>query len=703
MGLTKNSTGAAAFHENAEIRREEGGKIIALAGNPNVGKSTVFNALTGMNQHTGNWAGKTVSMAQGRCTYGGQDYILIDLPGTYSLLAHSKEEEVARDFICFGNPDCVVVVCDATSFERNVNLILQTAEITGRIVVCINLMDEAEKQNIRIDTSKLSERLNVPVAAVSGRTGEGLDDLMRCVDLVCRTTKHSAYTIGYPQPIEDAISELSCAISPCLGAEKNLRWYALRLLEEGTSFLSRIQENESELAEGCLEKAMRKAQKQLAQSGIHSDQIGDMIIAAIARESEAISTLVTGSKKQKQAASRKIDKILTGRFTGLPFMLLLLGIVFWITIAGANYPSSWLSNFFRSLEIPISLLLERIGLPAAIISLLVEGIYRVTSWVISVMLPPMAIFFPLFTLLEDLGYLPRVAFNLDHHFCKCSACGKQALTTCMGFGCNAAGVVGCRIIDSPRERLIAILTNAFIPCNGKFPGLIALIGMFFAGSGRFSSLKSSIILTVLILFSICMSFCASKLLSITLLKGHTSSFTLELPPYRRPQIGKIIIRSIFDRTLFVLGRAVKAAAPAGLLIWVFANVNLYGDTLIAHLSGFLDPVGKIMGLDGVILLAFILGFPANEIVIPIMLMGYLSSGSLVEMDNLMEMRSLLISNGWTWVTAVCMILFSLMHWPCATTCMTIKSETGSVGYTILGFILPALFGFVICSLISWIF
>ena len=256
---------------------------------------------------------------------------------------------------------------------------------------------------------------------------------------------------------------------------------------------------------------------------------------------------------------------------------------------------------------------------------LVLGVYRVLAWVVSVMLPPMAIFFPLFTLLEDLGYLPRVAFNLDHQFKKCGSCGKQALTMCMGFGCNAAGVTGARIIDSPRERLIAILTNNFVPCNGRFPTIIAIISMFFIGAVTlpFQSALSALMLTGVIVLGVFMTFAVSRLLSGTLLKGVPSSFALELPPYRRPQIGKVIVRSIFDRTLFVLGRAIAVAAPAGLIIWVMANVSVGGASLLSHCAGFLDPFARLLGMDGIILMAFILGFPANEIVVPIMIMAYI--------------------------------------------------------------------------------
>ena len=385
-------------------------------------------------------------------------------------------------------------------------------------------------------------------------------------------------------------------------------------------------------------------------------------------------------------------------------MLILLGLIFWITIVGSNYPSAVLSKFLFSFEKYLYKFLILIKLPNVIINLLVFGIYRVLAWVVSVMLPPMAIFFPLFTLLEDLGYLPRVAFNLVKVFNKCASCGKQALTMCMGFGCNAVGVTGARIIDSKRERLIAILTNSFIPCNGRFPILISIITMFFVGlSTSFSaSIISVIILMLVILLGILMSFLISKILSKTILKGVPSSFTLELPPFRKPQILKVIVNSLFNRTLFVLARAILIAIPAGLIIWLMANININGITLLKHTSNFLDPFANLIGMDGIILMAFILGFPANEIVIPIMIMGYMSNSSLTEISSLIELKNIFVNNGWTYITAINVMLFTLMHFPCSTTCLTIKKETKSWKWMVFSVIIPLICGIIICFLFTTI-
>ena len=383
-------------------------------------------------------------------------------------------------------------------------------------------------------------------------------------------------------------------------------------------------------------------------------------------------------------------------------MLALLAAIFYITITGANYPSQLLADGLFWVQDRLTDFCMNIGMPTWLHGALVLGIYRVLAWVISVMLPPMAIFFPLFTLLEDFGYLPRVAFNLDSSFKKCGACGKQSLTMCMGLGCNAVGVTGCRIIDSPRERLIAIITNSFVPCNGRFPTIIAIISMFFVGSaaGLTQTMLSTLILTGVIVVGVVMTLLMSKLLSRTLLKGEPSSFTLELPPYRRPQIGKVIVRSILDRTLFVLGRAAAVAAPAGLVIWIMANVTVGDATLLAHCSGFLEPFAHLLGLDGVILMAFILGWPANEIVVPIIIMAYMAAGTITDYSSLDSLKSLLADNGWTWLTAVCTIIFSLMHWPCSTTCITIKRESGRLKWTAAAFILPTAAGCLICFIVA---
>ena len=677
-------------------------KVVALAGNPNVGKSTVFNALTGLKQHTGNWPGKTVECAKGNVEDKGNKFQLVDLPGSYSLLAHSEEEEIARDFICFEKPDAVIVVCDGTTLERNMNLVLQIMETTKNVILCVNLLDEAKRKNIEINLNKLSDILKIPVIGTAARSGKGLEKIFPSLYELFSNKKDDIYIVRYPEELEREISILQEDLEKFLPDTLNARWATVRVLEDDKSFFESLSkyENIDLSANKNLNEKIKASRLRLQDKTYNLEKIKDSIVEAFVSNAEEIckDTVIYKNKNYNQR-DRKLDKLFTSKTTGFLIMFLLLLGVFWITIAGANVPSDLINKLLFSWEDNILAFLKNIGLPKSIYGPLVFGVYRVVAWVISVMLPPMAIFFPLFTLLEDFGYLPRVAFNLDKYFQKCNACGKQALTMCMGFGCNAAGVTGCKIIDSPRERLIAILTNNFVPCNGRFPTIIATITMFLVmgfGGGFLSSLFSAFILALVIILGVFITILASKILSETLLKGIPSSFTLELPPYRVPQVGTVIVRSIFDRTIFVLGRAVVVAAPAGIIIWILANINFGDMSILNHLVNFLEPLARLMGLDGVILTAFLLGSPANEIVVPIIIMTYLSKGSLLEIDDINVMRNLLVNNGWTIITAINVILFSLMHWPCGTTLLTIHKETGSIKWTVISFILPTVFGIVSC-------
>lgn len=701
------STNSTVLEQELKINKTNlDDKIIALGGNPNVGKSTVFNSLTGLNQHTGNWPGKTVTNAHGNYLYKDNNFILVDIPGTYSLMANSIEEEVARDFICFGNPDTTVIVVDATCLERNLNLVLQTLEITSKVVVCVNLMDEAKRKGISINMDKLSKKLGVPVVGTSALHGHGLNDLMDAVlEVSSKDIIPNTLSVVYDDPIEEAIGEIQDIIKVKFQNALNSSWLALKLIDGDKTLLDSINKYlnfDLTKEEDIINKA-DEIREFLNKKGIDSDTFRDKVVSKLITISENISSEVVSFKnKDYNNKDRKIDKYLTSKKFGIPIMILLLAIVFWITITGANVPSQLIAKGLFWIEDKLTMFFTSLGTPPFVHGVLVLGIYRTLAWVISVMLPPMAIFFPLFTLLEDLGYLPRIAFNLDNYFKKSCACGKQALTMCMGFGCNAAGIIGCRIIDSPRERLIAIITNNFVPCNGRFPILIAIITMFFSSAifGPFQSIISALILTAVIILGVVMTLLISKLLSKTILKGIPSNFTLELPPYRKPQVGKVIVRSIFDRTLFVLGRAIIVAAPAGLIIWIMANITIGDLSILTHCANFFDPFARLLGLDGYILMAFILGFPANEIVIPIIIMSYMSTGSMLELDSLVQLRTLLVSNGWTSLTAVCVMLFSLFHWPCATTCLTIRKETQSFKWTLVSFLVPTITGIIICFIVA---
>ncbi|MBP3600589.1 MAG: ferrous iron transport protein B [Clostridia bacterium] len=707
MGLTFNSTGNNASKTELIInKKSDKDKIIAVAGNPNVGKSTLFNALTGMHQHTGNWPGKTVTNAQGYCKTKSFSYVLVDIPGTYSLLAHSPEEEVARNFICFGKPDAIVVVCDATCLERNLNLVLQTLEISKKVIVCVNLLDEAKRKGIEIDLEALSKKLGVPVVGTVARNKKSLNSLLKSLDNI-DNSERNVYSVRYPDIIEQAINIIEPVIKKKANNKLNSRWLSLQLLEPDASLLFEIEKylGADFLSDKEITKATQNAKDFLYKEGVRAGRIKDMITSATVISAENISKgIIKARSNGYNKTDRKIDKILTSRLFGYPVMILLLALVFWITITGANYISECLSALFGTVENYLRSFLTTLDTPIWIKSLIVDGIYRVPAWVISVMLPPMAIFFPLFTLLEDAGYLPRVAFNLDKPFKRCRSCGKQALTMCMGFGCNAAGVVGCRIIDSPRERMLGIITNSLVPCNGRFPAIISIISMFFITLGaKFSDIVSALILTAVILLGVFMTFASTKLLSHTVLKGMPSSYTLEMPPYRRPQLGQVLVRSIFDRTLFVLGRSVTVAIPAGIIIWLMANITVSDKTLLAYGAEILDPIAKPLGLDGVILIAFILGFPANEIVVPIILMAYLQNGSLTELSSLSAMKEVLVANGWNTLTAVNTVIFFLFHWPCSTTVLTVKKETGSTKWALFSAAFPTAIGVMLCLITTLIY
>ena len=594
---------------------------VLFAGNPNVGKSTIFNLLTGLNQHTGNWAGKTVEKSIGKYKYKDEFYELYDLPGTYSLVTTSEEEEVAVHFIKNEDVDVVVVICNAVTLERSLNLVLQILNINKNVIVVVNLMDEARKKGIKIDLDKLSNKLKVPVVGCSALNNEGIDKL-----------KEEIYN------------------HQKINASNN----------------GKIELNPIESINICHELA---------------------------------NEVIAKKDNKYVLRERKIDKILTNKLTGIPIMLLMLFFIFWLTIIGSNYPSELLANFLFSLEEPLYNMLS--FLPNNINNLITFGIYKTTAWVVSVMLPPMLIFFPLFTILEDIGILPRIAFNLDPIFQKCSSCGKQALTMCMGVGCNAVGVTGCRIIESKRIRIISIITNSFIPCNGRYPMMIAVITMFFISDmGIFSSLMCALILVLLILLSIIMTFLINKILSKLIYKEDKVSFVLELSDYRRIKLGKLIIRSIIERTVFVLGRAVVASIIAGIIIYFVTNIKLGNNSILEILSSWLEPLGNLMGLDGIILLAFFLGLPANEIVLPVMLMIYLGTNTLTNYDSFSTLKTILVDNGWSLTTSISFLIFTLFHFPCATTLLTIKKETDRWEITFLSFIIPFMIGIVLCVLVN---
>ena len=716
----KNICDTCALNPSASLKPlgEEAGTYhytIALAGNPNTGKSTVFNALTGLRQHTGNWPGKTVTRAEGSFSFHDQRYRIIDLPGTYSLLSTSEDEEVARDFILFGKPDVTVIVVDASRLERNLSLALQILEITDKAVLCLNLMDEARRHHITIDTRTLSRDLGIPVVATSARTKEGIPDLLFAIEEVVSgkfQTKKQTY-IDLPKENAEAIAELQSALSELNPELPNTRWLAMRLIEGDESVQKGVEEGTFS-AENNPEKQSRVLRIANEYHKILGDSYRNDLVEAIYAQATTLinASVSTDFSARSFRIDRAIDRVVTHKIWGFPIMFLLLAGVLWITIIGANYPSQWLSDLFVGWLYP--LLKDganALHFPWWLSGFLIDGVYLATTWVISVMLPPMAIFFPLFTLLEDFGYLPRVAFNLDKLFRTAGAHGKQALTMSMGFGCNAAGVVATRIINSPREKLIAIITNNFSLCNGRWPTQI-LIATLFIGAlvpKQWSGTVAMLAVIGIAVLGIAFSFLTSWLLSKTLLKGESSFFVLELPPYRPPRFFQTLYTSLIDRTLIVLWRAIVFAAPAGAVIWLICNLQIAQQPIALWLIQSLDPIGVFIGLNGVILLAYIVAIPANEIVIPTVLMlttmvlgqTAVGEGAGVLMEaSTSQVGVLLHAGGWTLLTAVNLMLFSLLHNPCSTTIYTIYKETHSKKWTLIATLLPVLYGIVVCFLVT---
>ena len=712
MGLTSKSTGNTLLNEDFEKMKNDCNYTIALAGNPNVGKSTIFNNLTGMHQHTGNWPGKTVSNAAGICEYKNAKFLLVDIPGTYSLMSNSEEEEIARNYICFGNPDCTVIVVDATCLERNLNLVFQIKEITPNVIVCVNLLDEAKKKGIKIDLSKLENLLGCKVVGTTARKKKTLNKLLEAIFSISKNP-NMANEIGSPLTYSKSIEPAIKHLTPEIAKIKNIppflrRFVGIKLLDDSQDILSSIEKNFHFKFSSfpTLQARLAESFEMLEKNKITKANFKDEIVTEMVNQSATICRNVCKYEKNNYShLDRKIDKILTSKKFGIPIMILFLGILFWLTIVGSNYPSEILFNFFSWVQAKLLLFFDWIHSPEWLKNMLVLGVFQTVTWIISVMLPPMAIFFPLFTFLEDLGFLPRLAFNMDGFFSKALTNGKQMITMCMGFGCNAAGVVGTRIIESPRERIIASVTNNFVPCNGRYPFLIAIASIFIAGSfsGFTASVVSTAVVIAVILLGIFLTLVISKILSKTILKGSSSSFILELPPFRKPQIGKIIIRSIFDRTLFVLLRAIQVAAPAGLVIWLFANIGTNGTSFLSLIAQFLDPFANLMGLDGYILTAFIFGMPANEIVLPIILMCYMGGSSLIDISDYTTIGKILMSHNWTLLTAINVMIFTVLHFPCTTTLLSIKKETGSFKWTALSFALPTICGILICMATNFVY
>ena len=651
-------------------------KNILLCGNPNVGKSSIFNMLTHSHEHTGNWTGKTVKLASKKII--GTSYTLIDLPGIYSLSSLSEEEVVAKNSLMFDDYEKIIYVVDASNLEKNLNLLLQILQINKNVILCINMIDELDNKKIDLDTEKLSKILNIKVVKCSTYKNIGINKLIEALD----QNYYCKFNYSFSEDIENKIKE----VYNLLPDGFNNRYMCISMLNKDKRIVNDIKEKYG------IDLENKEINDYL--SNVNSENISDEISVKINNISKNICKSVY---KRNNKKSYFLDKLFFNKLSTILIMFLIMFGIFFITIILANYPSDFLGNVFTKLENIIYQFCVNTNIPKIIYEPLLFGIYRVVTFIISVMFPPLVIFFILFTYAEESGILPRIAFNFDKICSKCGCHGKQSLTMCSGFGCNACAVVGSRIIDSKRDRIIAILTNSFIPCNGRFPMIIAIITMFLSCSSN--KVLISIYLCLFVLFAVIMSFLTSFILSKTILKGYTGFFVLEIPEYKKVKISKILKNSFIYKSLSILKKAVIVSIPAGLIIWIFTNTNINGNSLFYIFSNFLNPLGKMIGLDGVILLSFILAFPANEIVLPIIIAGYLGSNNVSLISDYLSIKNILVANGWTILTAVSTILFSIMHFPCGTTLSTIKSEIGSK-WAIYAFLIPLVSGIIFLFLLN---
>jgi len=673
--------------------------VVGLAGNPNVGKSAVFNTLTGGRQHVGNWPGKTIEQAEGNFRHGEWQIHLVDLPGTYSLAAQSPEEIVARDYILSDEPDVIVDVVDATCLERNLNLTLQSLELTDKVVVALNLMDEVRRQGWEIDTEALEKALGVPVIPTVAVEGKGLPELTEAIIAVAEGRRQThPVLIDYGITIEGHVQDLEADLDS-LGISGQSRWLALRLLEDDPEIVKAFQEGD--LVHCCLREDATPASPEALQAllrratrlreATHPDARIEIVRRRYELAHEVTHRVAHHLRAEETSLTERLDRIITHRIWSWPIMLAILVGVLWITIQGANVPSSWLAGAFGWLAEVVRSFLLGINAPWWVVGSLVDGLIVGTGTVVAVMLPPMIIFFTAFNLLEDIGFLPRIAFNLDRLMRAVGSQGKHTLVAMMSFGCNVTGVLSSRIIESPKDRIVAIVTAPLVLCNGRFGAGLALIILFFG--------SRALQMTLLFLFiSVGAMLLATWFLNRFLFRREPGGFVMELPPFRTPKWDQVIWRTLVHQVGHTMGRAILIAAPATLLIWLLGNLPPgapFEQTAIGHLVRVLAPLGKQLGLTGEMLVALLFTLPAKEIVVSSLAMTYGLQSTLADSRAILDY----LAQTWTTLVAFSFLTFYMLYLPCLVTVWATWKETRSLKWTVVSLLLPLVMASTITFLI----
>ena len=660
--------------------------VVAMAGNPNVGKSVIFNALTGSRQHVGNWPGKTVERAEGVFQHQGREIRLVDLPGTYSLAAQSPEEMIARDYIVSGEPDVVVSIVDATCLERNLNLVLQILELTDKVVVVLNLMDEVRRQGWEIDVEALEEVLGVPVVPTVAIEGEGLPELVEAIAQVAEGRRKTyPVSVDYGLSVEGYTQTLQEDLS-YMGIEERSRWVALKLLEDDPEIVEAFKQGKlavlglaapSALPE-ALQALLRRAVR--LREGIRPDAKVEIIRRRYEFAHDVVHRVAHRLRPEEESLTDRIDHIVTHKVWSWPIMLAVFLAIFWITINGAEIAGGWLEAFFSWVIRAVRTWLMSVQAPWWVSGALVDGFIVGIGTVITVMLPPMIILFTAFALLEDLGLLPRVAFNLDRPMQVLGSQGKQTLTWGMSFGCNVTGVMASRIIENKKVQLVSILTSPLIICSGGYGAGIALVIALFGD-------RALPVMLSLVLLSLGAASLATLILNKTLFRGEPGGFVLEMPPYRKPKWGQVAWRALVDRVAHTMWRAVEFAGPASLLIWLLGNLPPgvpFEQTAVGWMVRTLAPLGRPFGLTGEMLTALLFTLPAKEIVVPALAMTYGLQTTLVESEGVLNY----LPQAWTPLSSYTFMVFFMLYLPCLVTVWATWKETRSLKWTMMGLLVP---------------